>query len=98
MGGSRGFVRVLQLLAEHPMARVSRAIDVCRRDHLYSAEAVIRRTQSLAAIEASSHDAAASRGEATGAPRVDVPLPDLGRFNQLLSRPADESPVSVFFA
>jgi transposase len=98
MAGSRGFVRILQLLGEHPMSRVSRAIDVCRRDHLSSAEAVIRRTQSLAAIEATSRDAAASRAEAAAAPRVDVPLPDLGRFNQLLSRPADESPVSVFFA
>ena len=44
------------------------------------------------------NEEAASRAEAAGAPRVDVPLPDLGRFNQLLSRPADESPVSVFFA
>jgi transposase len=98
MGGSRDFVRILQLLVEHPVSRVSRAIDACRRDHLYSAEAVIRRTQSLAAIEATSREAAASRAEAAGAPRVDVPLPDLGRFNQLLSRPADEGPVSVFFA
>jgi transposase len=98
MGGSRGFVRILQLLGEHPMSRVSRAIDICRRDHLYSAEAVIRRTQSLAATEATSRDAAASSAEAAAAPRVDVPLPDLGRFNQLLSRPADESPVSASFA
>jgi transposase len=98
MGGSRSFVRILQLLGEHPMSRVSRAIDACRRDHLYSAEAVIRRTQSLAATEATNRDAAASRAEAAGAPRVDVPPPDLGHFNQLLSRPADECPVSVFFA
>jgi transposase len=98
MGGSRRFARILQLLGEHPMSRVSRAIEACRRDHLYSAEAVIQRTQSLAAIEATSRDAATTRGEAAGAPRVEVPLPDLGRFNQLLGRPADDSPVSVFFA
>ena len=59
---------------------------------------MIQRTQSLAAIEATSRDAAASRAEAAGAPRVDVPLPDLGRFDQLLGGPTDESPVSVFFA
>src|SRR5262249_49428741 len=98
MGGSRRFVRVLQLLGEHPMSRVSRAIDACRRDQLYSAEAVIQRTQSLAAIEATSRAAAAPRGEAAGAPRADVPLPGLGRFNQLLSRPAADNPVSVIFA
>jgi hypothetical protein len=80
------------------MSRVSRAIEGCRRDHLYSAEAVIQRTQSLAAIEATNREANARRAEADGAPRVDVPLPDLGRFNQLLSGPADEAPVSVFFA
>ena len=98
MGGSRRFARILQLLGEHPMSRVSRAIEACRRDQLYGAEAVIQWTQSLAAIEATNRDATASRGEAAVAPRVDVPLPDLGRFNQLLSRPADDSPVSVYFA
>jgi transposase len=98
MGGSRRFVRILQLLGEHPMSRVSRAIEACRRDHLYGAEAVIQRAQSLAAIEATNREAAAPRAEAPGAPLVDVPLPDLGRFNQLLSGPADESPVSVSFA
>ena len=50
--GSRRFVRVLQLLGEHPLSRVSQAIEACRREHLHSAEAVIQRTRSLAAIEA----------------------------------------------
>jgi hypothetical protein len=98
MGGSRRFVRVLQLLGEHPMSRVGRAIEACKRDHLYSAEAVIQRTQSLAAIEATNRDAAGARAEAAGVPRVDVPLPDRDRFNQLLSHPADDGPVSVSFA
>jgi transposase len=96
LGGSRRFVRVLQLLGEHPMMRVTRAIEACLREHLPSAEAVIQRTRSLAAIEAMKRDAATSAAE-PAAPRVDVPLPDLSRFNQLLSSPAD-SPVSVFFA
>ena len=52
MAGSRRFVRVLQLLGEHPLTRVSEAVEVCRREHLYSAKAVIQRTRSLAAIEA----------------------------------------------
>jgi hypothetical protein len=30
--------------------------------------------------------------------QVDVPMPDLSRFNQLLSGPLDDSPVDVFFA
>ncbi len=52
MAGSRRFVRVLQLLAEHPLARVSQAVETCVREQLYSAEAVIQRTRALAAIEA----------------------------------------------
>ncbi len=36
--------------------------------------------------------------EAPAAPQVDVPLPDLSRFDQLLSGPAPGGPVSVFFA
>ena len=98
MGGSRRFVRVLQLLGEHPMTRVTQAIEACLRDHLHSAEAVIQRTRSLAAIEATKRDAAATPAEAPAASRVDVPLPDLSRFNQLLSRPAVDGPVSVIFA
>ena len=45
------------------MSRVSRAIEACRRDQLYGAEAVIQWTQSLAAIEATNRDATASRGK-----------------------------------
>jgi len=98
MSGSRRFVRVLQLLGEHPMTRVTGAIEACQRDHLCSAEAVIQRTRSVAAIEAMKRDAAAMPCDEPATLGVDVPLPDLSRFNQLLSSPAADSPVSVFFA
>jgi transposase len=96
--GSRRFVRVLQLLGEHPMARVSLAIEACQREHLDSAEAVIQRTRSLAAIEAAKRGGASPTAEASATPPVQVPLPDLGRFDQLLSAAGTESPISVFFA
>ena len=73
------------------------SIEACQHEHLYSAEAVIQRTQSLAAIEATNQNAAATR-ESEPFPRVEVPLPDLSHFDQLLTRPTDEGPVSVFFA
>ena len=98
MSGSRRFVRALQLLGEHPMTRVTEAIEACLREHLPSAEAVIQRTRTLAAIEATMRPAAASAFDEPVTPRVDVPLPDLNRFNQLLSSPAAEVPVSVVFA
>jgi transposase len=93
-GGSRRFVLVLQLLGEHPMPRLGRAIEARLREHLPSAEAVTQRARSLAARR----DAEATPAEAPAAPRVDVPLPDLGRFDQLLSGPAPGGPVSVIFA
>ena len=98
MSGSRRFAQVLQLLGEHPMSRVTQAIEACQRDHLHSAEAVIRRTRSLGAIHLTKCDAAVPASQASDAPGVDVPLPDLNRFNQLLSSPAVDGPVSVIFA
>jgi transposase len=96
MSGSRRFVQVLQLMGEHPMSRVSQAIEACQRDQLHSAEAVIQRTRSLAAIEADKHHVA-TPDEPLATLRIDVPLPDLGRFNQLLNGPDADNPVSVIF-
>jgi transposase len=96
LGGSRRFVRVLQLLGEHPLARVRQAVEECRRAHLDSAEAVIQRTRTLAAIEGATRGGATPPPEPSLIPHVQVPLPDLSRFDQLLSDPGAESPVSVF--
>jgi len=95
--GARRFARVLQLLGEHPLRRVDQAIESCRREHLFSAEAVIQRTRSLAAIEAATGDAAAMPADAPAAPQVHVPRPDLSRFDQLLGGPAEDL-VSVILA
>jgi hypothetical protein len=96
--GSRRFAKVLQRLGEHPMARVSRAIEACRGEDLASAEAVVQRTRSLGAIEEATRGGASQAPEACTPPQVQVPPPDLGRFDQLLSDPSSESPISVFFA
>jgi transposase len=95
VAGARRFARVLQLLGERPLRRVSQAIELCRREHLFSAEAVIRRARSPAAIEAATGDAAAVPADAPAAPHVHVPRPDLSRFDQLLGGPAAEGPVSA---
>jgi hypothetical protein len=76
------------------MSRVSRAIEACPRESLPSAEAVIQRTRSLAAIASTKRYGATTASEAAATARVEVPLPDLGRFDQLLCRPV-ESPISV---
>jgi transposase len=95
--GSRRFARVLQLLGEHPLRRVNQAIEACRSEHLFSAEAVIQRARSLAAIEAATGDVAATPTDAAAAPQVHVPRPDLSRFDQLLGGPAEDL-VSVILA
>jgi transposase len=95
--GARQYARVLQLLAEHPMARLTTGIESCAGEHLDTAEAVIRRTKALAAIEAAKRPGSPTPSESFISTQVDVPLPDLSRFNQLLGG-ADDSPVSVFFA
>jgi hypothetical protein len=84
LAGSRRFARVLQLLGEHPLPRVRHAIETCAREHLFSAEAVIQRTRSLAAIEAATGGGVPPASEATPAAPVHVPPPDLSRFNLLL--------------
>jgi transposase len=89
MAGARRFVRVLQLLGEHPLTRVRQAVDECRREHLISAEAVVQRTRSLAAIEATTRTAAPSL-ETPGAARVQVPRPDLSCYDQFLGAPASQ--------
>jgi transposase len=89
LAGARRFVRVLQLLGEHSMDRVREAIEVCRREHLTSAEAVIQHTRTRAAIEARTSREAAPLPDETAAPRVHVPLPDLTCFNRLLSEAAN---------
>jgi transposase len=105
--GARHFARVLQLLGDHPLRRVRDAVEFCRDASLFSAEAVIRRVQVLAAVEATR--CVPSPSEAAAAPAVHVPRPDLSQFDLLLDRGGDPEPpggggtvperqVSVFFA
>jgi transposase len=77
--GARHYIRVLQLLAAHPVARVDQAITACRGGDL-SAAAVRAAAERLAT---------AAAPPATGTAGVTVPLPDLSRFNHLLSYPSE---------
>jgi transposase len=81
--GGRRYARILQLLVEHPLARVRDAIEFCTRSDQISAEAVARRVQVLAAIATPGAVMKPWPG-AAAPPEVHVPLPDLSRFDQLL--------------
>jgi transposase len=84
--GARQFIRVLQLLGEHPIERVQAAIEGCRSQGL-RAELIQARTERLG--ERPSASGACPSGnapESSSVPaEVQVPLPDLSRFDQLLT-------------
>lgn len=89
--GGRRYARVLQLLVEHPLARVRDAIESCTQSDQIDAEAVARRVRVLAAIATPEAVANPFPGVASP-PQVHVPLPDLSRFDQLLGgRDTNES-------
>jgi transposase len=76
--GARHYVRVLQLLTEHPVESVQAAVETClRRDecHAECIAAELRRCQDTA-----------GHPPKTALDQFHVPRPDLGRFDQLLSQ------------
>jgi hypothetical protein len=82
--GVRQYIRVLQLLAEHPMERVRRAIEDVRFEAALDDDRVRRRTEHLAARETSraGHDAIDIPDDLA---EIEVPLPDLAKFDQFLN-------------
>src|SRR5262249_51464097 len=77
--GGRQYIRVLQLLAHHPMSRVEQAIGVCQARGDPEAPAI------AAAADRLARDDPVSPGPATAAAAVTVPRPDLSRFNRRLA-------------
>ena len=87
--GARQYIRVLQLLAEHPLARVQQAVERCLRQRR-TARRTDRRAGAAAQSErprrchASDDAGVSSASDAAG--QYQVPRPDLGRFDQLLTQ------------
>ena len=80
--GSRQYIRVLQLLAEHPQARLQQAIEYCRTRNLLDAELIRSQADHLALRqEPVAPEVPAERL----IQQIQVPRADLSRFNQLLS-------------
>ena len=75
--GARHYIRVLQLLATHSVDRVAAAIVACGDRDARSISAAVERLTS---------DIGMSLTCSTPATCVAIPLPDLSRFDQLLSR------------
>ncbi len=96
--GARQFIRVLQLLARHPLARVEQAIGRCRGGGA-DAAAVAAEVERLTRDAAVPSDIGTSLNDmpmSTDAARlagVHVPVPDLNRFNRLLPQTSKGDPV-----
>lgn len=80
--GGRHFIRVLQLLAQHPLERVQRAIEMSRTAAGFDVATILRRTPTpatsmgeLASLPSESHPLVAT---------LQVPTPNLRLFDQLL--------------
>jgi len=78
--GARHYIRVLQLLAAHPVSRLEAAIADCKSRGRIDPPSIVAAVERLAAQEPLPAVAATA-----------VPLPDLAQFNRLLShsRPGD---------
>jgi len=83
--GTRQFVRLLQLLAEHPIERVVRAIELNHSERGYDVEAVLRCVRRWA----DDGDRAGSplpADRSTALPNIQVIMPNLRQFDQLLTK------------
>jgi hypothetical protein len=90
--GARQFIRVLRLLARHPVARVEQAIRLCRGPGDPDAAAVAAQAERLAQEGVPSSDIGMSLKDVPMSPAATmlsalrVPAPNLARFDSLLSR------------
>jgi transposase len=87
--GARQYVRVLPLLAEHPLEQVQRAVEGALRDGEARAEcvhaAVLRQAEAARARTPGQGVTPGCQAIATTLCQYQVPRPDLGRFDQLLT-------------
>jgi transposase len=86
--GARHYIRVLQLLTQHPLARIQRAIGGAQTPGELHADRIDQRVQRLAQAEVDRAErgpaAACSVAPGERPEPVEVPRPDLRCFNQLL--------------
>src|SRR5205823_5821846 len=84
--GARQYIRVLQLLAEHPLVRVQQAVESCLRQDQLQAERIILVVQRAAAPSEPAPVTPPCHSQGTPLCQYEVPRPDLGHFDQLLSQ------------
>jgi transposase len=86
--GTYHFIRVLQLLAQHPIPRVEQAIRECCHLGVSNAASIETAVEQLAA-----HDSVPA-SPTPGVPALTVPPPDLSHFNRLLTQTGKGDPAN----
>jgi len=79
--GARQYIRVLQLLASHPAARIQKAIERCLGSPVVHADTIINKVKHLA----QSRQKTQPDEQQIDHYRVNVPKPDLNKFDQFLT-------------
>jgi len=90
--GARQYIRVLQLFADHPVTRVRRAMEQCRAEGVITADRVIFRCERLAQQakpKRTTDPTVDQQIPAHSVPVVQVPLPNLAKFDSFLSHGGD---------
>ena len=95
--GARHYARAPRQLTEHPMTRLSTAIETRIRERLDTADAAIRRAKAIASIEAAKRPGSPTTAAPHLSTPVDVPPPALSRLDRLPGR-VDDGPVGVSYA
>jgi transposase len=85
--GARHYIRVLQLLMRHPTARIDRAIGMLIHQPTVTAELIAQAADRLAGNDGAEPPSIHIGQQNELIRRVQVPMPDLRRFDQLLSVP-----------
>jgi hypothetical protein len=83
--GDRHYIRVLQLLMRHPAARIDSVIGQLIHRPTLTAELIAEHARRLAGDGSPAPTPTTSEGQSEVVRRVQVPMPDLRRFDQLLS-------------
>jgi hypothetical protein len=78
---ARHYIRILQLLAEHPVKRIQKAIELCLVHSTINAEMIIHKVNRMAENPASAEPIDSN----IRYPQVEVPRPDLSKFDQYLT-------------
>lgn len=78
---ARHYIRILQLLAEHPLKRIQKAVELCLANSTINADMIINKAHRLAQHQPSVEPMDSSIHYT----QIEVPRPDLSKFDQYLT-------------